>query len=368
MGDVFPTVKAAVVQAASVLYDREKTLEKAVSLIEEAAGQGAELVAFSESFLPGYPYHLWLGAPVWYQDLFKEWFLNGVEIPSKTTDVLCDVARANEIDVVMGVNERDGKTCYNTLVFINRRGQLLGKHRKIMPTHAERAHWGLGDGSNIRTWDYDNYRLSGLLCWEHSMDLMRHAMIAQRPQIHVASWVGGGAMALWDDIFEMTAELCSRYHAHVGDCFVLKADGTLDQAGYEKLCQTEYQQDKIKLGGGNSAIIAPGGKFLAGPLKDDEGILYADLDLNAIADWAHLHDAVGHNARPDLLSLLINTNEYRVTQPMARFSNTQSQSLSSNGGKTPNLTNLSTDIERLSADLANIRLAIQEKTLISTQQ
>lgn len=366
MGDKFPTIKAAVVQAASVLYDREKTLEKAVSLIAEAAGQGAELVAFSESFLPGYPYHLWIGAPVWYQDFFKEWFLNGVEIPSKTIDVLCDVAHANDIDVVMGINERDGNTCYNTLVFINRRGELLGRHRKIMPTHAERVHWGLGDGSNLRTWDYDQYRLSGLLCWEHSMDLMRHAMIAQGPQIHVASWVGGGAMALWDDIFEMLSELCSRYHAHVGECFVLKADGWLDQAGYEKLCQTEYQQDKITVGGGNSAIIAPGGKFLAGPFKE-EGILYADLDLNAIAGWAHLHDAVGHYARPDLLSLLTNTNGYHVTQPMASFSTSQLQTSSVHGNTTSNLATLSAEIERLAADLATIHAAIHEKNLISTQ-
>lgn len=354
MGDVFPTIKAAVAQAASVLYDREKTLEKTVALIEEAAGQGAELIAFSESFLPGYPYHIWLGAPVWYQNFFKEWFLNGVEIPSQTTDILCEAARVNQIDIVMGVNERDGNTCYNTLVFINRRGELLGRHRKIMPTHAERVHWGLGDGSNIRTWDYDHYRLSGLLCWEHSMDLMRHAMIAQGPQIHVASWVGGGAMALWDDIFEMLSELCSRYHAHVGECFVLKADGWLDQAGYEKLCQTEYQQDKIKLGGGSSAIIAPGGKFLAGPFRE-EGILYADLDLNAIADWAHLHDAVGHYARPDLLSLLINTNGYRVAQPMVSFSNPQFQGDSTNSSKAPNLADLSAAIERLSTALDELR-------------
>ena len=351
MSNAFPSIKAAVVQAASVLYDREKTLDKAIALIEEAAEHGAELVAFPESFLPGYPYHLWLGAPVWYQDFFKEWFLNGVEVPSKTTDILCEAARANGIDVVMGVNERDGKTCYNTLLFINRRGELLGRHRKIMPTHAERVHWGLGDGSNIKTWDYDTYRLSGLLCWEHSMDLMRHAMIAQGPQIHVASWVGGGAMALWDDIFEMLSDLCSRYHAHVGDCFVLKADGWLDQAGYEKLCQTEYQQDKIKVGGGSSAIIAPGGQILAGPLKE-EGILYADLDLSAIATWAHLHDGVGHYSRPDLLSLLINTQEYHVTQPMTGVGTASLPTNTTNGSHTPNLSALSADIERLSANLA----------------
>ena len=178
MGDVFPTIKAAVIQAASVLYDREQTLDKAVALIEEVARQGAELAVFSESFLPGYPYHIWLGAPEWYHDLFKEWFLNSVEIPSKTTDVLCDVARANNIDLVMGVSERDGNTCYNTLLFINRQGKLLGKHRKIMPTHAERTCWGFGDGTNIRAFDFDRFRVSGLICWEHTMDLTRHALIS----------------------------------------------------------------------------------------------------------------------------------------------------------------------------------------------
>ena len=312
------TIKAAAVQAASILYDREKTLDKAVALIEEAAGQGAELVGFSESFLPGYPYHIWIGAPDWYQPFFKEWFLNGVEVPSKTTEVLCEAARANRIDIVMGINERDGKSCYNTLLFINRRGQLLGKHRKIMPTHAERTQWGLGGGgSNIRTYDFESYRLSGLICWEHSMDLMRHAMIAERPQIHVGAWVGGNAIPPWWDLFDSLPDLCSRYHAHVGNLFVLNVQGTLDQAGYDKLCETDYQVANLRLGGGLSSIIAPGGKLLAGPVKDEEKILYANLDFGAIADWAHLHDAVGHYARPDLLSLMVNTEEYRVTRPMA---------------------------------------------------
>ena len=310
-------IRVAAAQAASVLYDRERTLDKAVALIEEAAGKGAELVGFSESFLPGYPYYIWMGEPAWYQPLFKEWFLNGVEVPSRATDVLCDAARANNIDIVMGINERDGKSCYNTLLFINRQGRLLGKHRKIMPTHAERTQWGLGGGGdNIRTYDFERYRLSGLLGWEHSMDLMRHAVMAEGPQIHVGAWVGGMAIPPWWDLFDTLADLCCRYHAHVGDCFVLNVHGTLDQAGYDKLCQTEYQADRLRLGGGLSSIIAPGGKLLAGPVKDDEKILYADLDFGTIADWAHLHDGVGHYSRPDLLSLMVNRDEYRVTRPM----------------------------------------------------
>ena len=251
MGDVFPTIKAAVVQAASILYDREKTLDKAVALIEDAARQGAELVAFSESFLPGYPYHIWLGAPEGYHRLFKEWFLNGVEIPSKTTQVLCETARINKIDIVMGMNERDGNTCYNTLLFINRQGQILGKHRKLMPTHAERTCWGMGDGTNIRTWDFNNYRLSGLICWEHTMDLNRHALIAQRPQIHVASWFAGSAA--WyskTNKFNLSSELAARYHALVGECFVLNVHDTLDKDGYEKLCETDYQRQFLRIGGG----------------------------------------------------------------------------------------------------------------------
>ncbi len=366
MGDVFPTIKAAVIQAASVLYDREQTLDKAVALIEEVARQGAELAVFSESFLPGYPYHIWLGAPEWYHDLFKEWFFNSVEIPSKTTDILCEVARANNIDLVMGVSERDGNTCYNTLLFINRQGKLLGKHRKIMPTHAERTCWGFGDGTNIRAFDFDRFRVSGLICWEHTMDLTRHALIAQRPQIHVASWVGGSAF--WypqTDKFNLSAKLASRYHALVGECFVLNVQGTLDRAGYEKLCQTEYQQQFLREGGGWSAIIAPGGEYLAKPIEDREGILYAELDFNAIADMAHWHDASGHYARPDLLSLLVNNEKYHVTRSFFGKSNNRLLITDLNGNQ-DTIAELSADIKQLSENLTHLNSKSPESFESST--
>ena len=367
MGDVFPTIKVAVVQAASVLYDRERTLDKAVSLIEEAARQGAELAVFSESFLPGYPYHIWLGAPEWYHDLFKEWFLNGVEIPSKTTNVLCEVARVNSISIVMGLNERDGNTCYNTLLYINREGKILGKHRKIVLTHVERTCWGRGDGTNIRTFDYDRFRVSGLICWEHTMDLNRHALIAQRPQIHVASWVGGSAF--WyakTNKFNLTSQLAARYHAFVGECFVLNVQGTLDKVGYEKLCQTDYQHQFLREGGGWSAIIAPGGEYVTEPLEEREGILYAELDFNEIADMAHWHDATGHYSRPDLLSLMVNDEEYRVTRPFASKFHNQFLGTHINGNQGA-LAELSADIKQLSVDLANLRSQFPEKVVVSTQ-
>lgn len=322
MGDSFPVFKAAVVQAASILYDREQCLEKAVALIEEVAREGAELVAFPESFIPGYPYHVWLGSPMWYHELFKEWFFNSVEIPSKAVDVLCEAARRNNVNVVMGITERDGNTCYNTLLFIDRRGTLLGKHRKLMPTHVERVHWGFGDGSDVRTFDLDLCRVSGLICWEHTMDLVRHALIARRPQVHVASWVGFSNVAGWEVLFNMSTELCARYHAHVGECFVLNVQGTVDTAGVEKLCQTDYQRQFFKEGGGWTAIIGPGGGIIAGPLVGEEGILYAEIDLNKIADMAHWHDATGHYARPDVVSLLVNSEKYQVTRPVRRVVDT----------------------------------------------
>ena len=316
MGDIFPKFKAAVVQASSILYDRQKCLDKAIALIDETAKNGAELVALPESFIPGYPYHVWMGSPMWYHDLFKEWFFNSVEIPSKEVDAICQAAARNHIDVVIGVTERENNTCYNTLLYISRTGKLLGKHRKLMPTHVERVHWGAGDGSDLRIVDMAFGKVSGLICWEHTMDLARHAMIAQRPKVHVAAWVGFSSMLGWETLFDMSTELCSRYHAHVGECFVLNVQGTVDKQNVEKLNQTDYQKQFFKEGGGWSAIIAPGGSFLTGPLKGQEGILYSDIDLNAIADMAHWHDATGHYARPDLLSLMVNLQPYHVTRPM----------------------------------------------------
>lgn len=310
----------AAVQASSILYDRDKCLDKAISLIEEAAKQGAQLVVLPESYIPGYPYHIWLGTPMWYHGLFKEWFLNSVEIPSKTVDALCESARKNNIYVVIGISERDGNTCYNTILFIDNRGKIFGKHRKLMPTHVERVHWGMGDGSYLNVYDTDLGRMSGLVCWEHTMDLVRHSLIAQRAQLHCAVWVGFSSVTGWETLFDMSTELAARYHAHVGECFVINSQSTVDKENVEKLLQTDYQGQWIKPGGGWTAIIAPGGAILSGPLKGEEGILYAEVDLNMIADMAHWHDATGHYSRPDVASLLLNRDPYQVTRNMNSIS------------------------------------------------
>ena len=311
----------AAVQASSILYDREKCLEKAISLIEESAKQGAQLVVLPESYIPGYPYHIWLGTPMWYHELFKEWFLNSVEVPSKTTDALCEAARKHNIHVVIGISERDGKTCYNTILFIDNKGKIFGKHRKLMPTHVERVHWGMGDGSYLNVYDTELGRMSGLVCWEHTMDLVRHSLIAQRSQLHCAVWVGFSSITGWDTLFDMSTELSARYHAQVGGCFVINCQSTVDKDNVEKLTQTEYQKEWIKPGGGWTAIIAPGGSILSGPLKGKEGILYAEVDMKLIADMAHWHDAIGHYSRPDVTSLLLNREPYKVLRDMNNANN-----------------------------------------------
>lgn len=311
----FPVFKAAVVQASSILYDQAKCLEKSVDLIKKAASEGAELIALPEVFIPGYPFHAWLDSPMGYGSLFREWFLNCVEIPSKTVDVLCQVAADRRVNVVIGISEREHNTCYNTMLYIDKRGRLLGKHRKLKPTHVERTHWGQGDGTDLRAVDMDFGRLSGLACMEHSMDLARHALIAQRAQVHVAAWVGFSNVTGWESFDEVTS-LCARYHALAGDCFVLNVASTADQQNVDKVCQNDHHSKYFKKGGGWSAIIRPGGGIIAGPLAGEEGILYAEIDLNTIADWAHMHDATGHYARPDVLSLMVHSEPQRVHRPM----------------------------------------------------
>jgi|Deesub1362A_J573_1020465.scaffolds.fasta_scaffold00160_69 aliphatic nitrilase len=318
MGDVYPKFTAAAIQASPVYLNREKTTEKTIELLKEAAKEGAKLIVFPEAFIAGYPYFAWLGTPMWYHNLFKEWYKNAVEIPSRTTKQLCEAAKEANAYLVVGVNERDGNTIYNTLLFISKEGHILGKHRKLMPTHVERTVWGMGDGSDLVVFDTDMGKLSGLICWEHTMDLVRHALYAMGEQIHCAVWVGFSNVKGWETLFNMSTELCARYHAHVGECFVINVQNTTDEALIEKLCETDYQSEWIKPGGGWTAIIGPGGGILSGPLTDKEGILYAEIDMEAIIDMAHWHDAVGHYSRPDVVSLLVNKEKYSEVKEVRR--------------------------------------------------
>jgi len=310
------TVRVAAAQAAPVFLDGPATVEKAVALVEEAAGNDARLVAFPETWIPGYP--AWIfGAAGWDDPRAKKAFRrlhgNSVEVPSPETEALCRVARACETVLVVGMTERDGGTLYNSLLYVSDRGELLGVHRKLMPTHAERIVWGLGDGSTLHVFDTSVGRVGGLACWEHWMPLARFAMHAKGEQIHIAAWPEVGNPELH--------RFASRHYAFEGRCFslcvigaTLRADAIPDDF---EVPEAMGASDDFEAAAGSpgTAIFAPDGSVVAEAPAGEETIVYADLDLGRIAEEQQALDVAGHYNRPDVFELLVDETP---RQPLAR--------------------------------------------------
>ena len=310
MGDEFPVYRVAAVQASPVFMDREASVAKACKLIAEAGSGGAQLAVFPETWLPGFP--IWIerapGTALWDHQPAKEAFTrlvaNAVEAPGSTTDALCAAAAEAGCGVVMGINERQGGrlsgTLYNTIIYVGEDGRLLGKHRKLIPTYAERLIWGQGDGSTLGAFDTPVGRVGGLVCWEHWMPLARHAMHVTGEQVHAA---------LWPTVEEIH-QVASRHYAFEARCFVVAAGSVLRRDQVPDDLEI-FRGDGIDPGehllAGGSAIIGPDGNYLAGPAGAEETILYADLDTSRIAAEHQTFDPVGHYARPDVFSVTINT-------------------------------------------------------------
>jgi len=313
--DQYRKFKAAAVAAPPVFLDREATTAKACALIREAAGNGAELVVFAETFLPGYPYWIWLGTPTWGAPFFFELYKNAVVVGSETTNALCDAARAANAHVVIGIDERDGGTLYNTLLFISREGEVLGRHRKLQPTHVERSIWGRGDGSDLKVFKTDLGAVGGLICWEHTMDLVRYALIALGEEIHVAAWPGTSTLNHnpHSKIFNDVTEAAARHHALAGQVFVINVQSPIDAAMIDKLGLTG-RTEMIAPGGGWTAIIAPDGRIIGGPLVGEEGIVYADIDMEERIGMKYACDSIGHYARPDVVRLVLNLQKQNVAE------------------------------------------------------
>jgi nitrilase len=297
-------VRAAIAQAAPVFLDLGKSVEKAVHLIGEAARKGARVVAFGESWLPGYPAWLDLcaGSAYWDHPPAKRAYARLVEnsalIPGPETDRLCDAARENGVVVVIGVHERVAEgpghgTLYNANLVIGSDGAILTRHRKLVPTHAERLVWGQGDGSGLEAAATSAGRVGSLICWEHWMPLARQAMHESAEEIHVAVWPTVRDMYL----------VASRHYAFEGRCFVLAA-GLITAArdlprDLELPSEMKGKPDALVCAGG-SCIIAPNGTIIAGPVFDREEILVAELDLGMIAEESMALDVTGHYNRPDV--------------------------------------------------------------------
>jgi aliphatic nitrilase len=303
----------AAVQAAPVYLDRDATVDKAISLIEQAARGGARLVGFPECYVPGYPWWVWLDSPAWGLQFVRRYFENAMEIGDEVCARLCRAARDNRIFVVMGFVERAGGSLYIAQMLIDDQGRLVHARRKLRVTHAERTVFGEGDGSDLAVHGTPLGRLGALSCWEHLNPLVKYAMFAQGEQLHVASWPSftlyvGQAHALG-------AELnlaINKVYAAEGQCFVVVASNLLSEEMQQLLCDTPLKQDLLGLGGGIAQIFGPDGKELATPLgAAAEGLVFAEVDLGQIALAKAAADPIGHYSRPDVLQLLFDNRPQR---------------------------------------------------------
>jgi len=298
--DTAATVVAAV-QATPVFLDREATLARVDALTQEAAAAGAALVVFPETFVPGYPDWVWRSVP-WAAPssrLHQRLLDQSVTIPGPATDALRAIASSAGVYLAVGINEREpnGSTVYNSILYIDSDGEVIGVHRKLMPTGAERLVWGQGDGSGLIVFDTPFGRVGGLICWENYMPLARVALYAQGIDIYLAP--------TWDNSEVWVPTL--QHIAREGRCYVLGVNSVLrgsdvpPDAGAGDL----YGDETDWMSRGNTTIVGPDGGILAGPIREQTGILYAEVDRGKVAQQRMQFDACGHYSRPDVLALTV---------------------------------------------------------------
>jgi nitrilase len=307
--------KVAVIQRAPSYLHRDETLSAAVAAVAEAAAAGARLVIFPEAFVPGYPAWIWRLRPGTDAALSGQIHAllleNAVSLKSGDLSPLTGAAREHGVTLVCGIDERDdergGGTLYNTVVMIGPDGSILNRHRKLMPTNPERMVWGFGDGSGLKVVDTPVGRIGALICWENFMPLARYALYAQGIDIYVAptydhgdGWVG-----------------TLQHIAREGRCWVVGSGCALRASDFAEDFPdraTLYPDPEEWVNPGDSVIIAPGGKIVAGPMRMETGILYAELDTGQVAATRRSLDVVGHYARPDVFQLRVDTREQRSVQ------------------------------------------------------
>nr|WP_315258544.1 nitrilase-related carbon-nitrogen hydrolase [uncultured Duganella sp.] len=300
-------VRVAAVQYMPDLETRTGTVERVLQAVQEAAGQGAQLVVFPETFIPYYPYFSIVLPPAMIASEQMRLYDNAVAVPGPVTDALAQAARLHQIVIAVGVTERDQGSLYNTQLVFDVDGSMIMKHRKIMPAFHERMIWGLGDGTSLKVVDSAVGRLGALTCWEHYSPLARYALMAQHEQIHISTYIGSA----FGPVFEAQTEVQIRNHALESGCFVINATAWLSEEQINRITPDAKMRDVLR-GGCMTAIIGPDGMHVVPPLTEGTGILVADLDLSLIVNRKRMMDIVGHFARPDLLSLGVHSRETPV--------------------------------------------------------
>ena len=305
----FKKFKAATVQAAPVFMDVEKTIAKAVSMVQEAGRNGARLIAFPEVFVAGYPYWNWIMTPVqgskWYEILYK----NSLRPEDAAMQPLYDAARENGIHIVIGINERGDSygEIYNTNLIIDDRGSLIGRHRKLVPTWAEKLTWTGGDGSSLKVYHTEIGPIGTLACGENTNTLARFTLLSQGELIHIANYI---SLPVAPPDYDMAEAIKIRAFAHSfeGKLFTIVSCSTISQEIKDALRQDVPGADELltRKSSAFSGFIGPNGAVMGEPLIDTEGILYAEIDLAKCIQPKQMHDILGHYNRFDIFDLRVN--------------------------------------------------------------
>ena len=314
-----PKFKAAAVQAATVFLDTDATVEKVCALIAEAAASGAQLVAFPEVFVAGYPYWNWIMNPIEGSPWFEKLCRSAIEIPGPEISQIAEAAAQHGVNVVVGVNERKRHgigTLYNTLVTIAHDGRILGRHRKLVPTWAEKLTWAPGDASALRVHETTVGPLGSLACGENTNTLARFSLLAQGELVHVASYISLPVAPADYDMAE-AIRLRAAAHSFEGKVFTVVSCSTISPEIIEAM-SASHSQARALLSRRNSAfsgILGPDGRVIGEPLIDTEGIVYANIDLSACIQPRQMHDITGHYNRFDIFDLRVD----RRSLEAARF-------------------------------------------------
>ena len=299
--------KVAVVQKAPVFLNKGKTIASAVSLVKEAVSGGAKLVIFTEAFIPGYPAWIWRLRPGgdWSisEELHSRLFQNAVNLSGSDLTPLYDAARLHKVTIVCGLNERESNlsraTLYNTVIVIGPDGALLNRHRKLMPTNPERMVWGFGDASGLNVVDTPAGRIGTLICWENYMPLARYALYSQGVEIYIAPTYDSG-----DEWLGTLQHIAREGRCWVVGCGNLMKGSDIPDDFPEKL--KLYPDNDEWVNSGDSVVIAPGGEICVGPMHEEEGILYCEVDHERAGIAKRTLDVAGHYSRPDIFKLHVN--------------------------------------------------------------
>ena len=308
-----PLIVAAA-QIRPVLCSLQGSIERVLAAMAEAASSGVQLIVFPETFLPYYPYFSFVEPAVLMGPSHLKLYEQAMTVPGPELSKIAAAARQHRLHVLLGINERDGGSLYNTQLLLDAQGEVVLKRRKITPTYHERMVWGQGDGAGLKVVPTALGRIGALACWEHYNPLARFALMSQAEEIHCAQFPG----SLVGPIFSEQTAVTLRHHALEAGCFVVSSTAWLDPADYAAITP-DVGLHKAFQGGCHTAVISPEGRYLAGPLAEGEGLAIAELDRALITKRKRMMDSIGHYSRPDILGLRLNAAPASQVEPIGAF-------------------------------------------------